>query len=69
MFEPSWFDPDAVQALLDYFDRNVDPRLAQRIYLEMRWASRDTLRFLGTYSGPKQIEILAQHFGLASQPA
>jgi hypothetical protein len=52
------FDQDDLQVFLRYLDRGVSPQRARRIHFELRRFSKQTLRYCGTFSPERLIELL-----------
>jgi MoaA/NifB/PqqE/SkfB family radical SAM enzyme len=52
------FDQDDLQVLLRYLDRSVSPQKARRIQFELRRFPKQTLRYCGTFSAERLIELL-----------
>jgi hypothetical protein len=52
------FDQDDLQVFLRYLDHSMSPRKARRIQFEARRFSKQTLRYCGTFSAERLIELL-----------
>jgi hypothetical protein len=55
------FDQNDLRAFLDYLDRSVGPEQARKILLESRRFSKQILRYCGTLSAEKLIELVESH--------